>query len=222
MQGERHAALRACQRRPARGTLEIGRKAATVEEDERLSTGRKIFLERGAELVREEARTRTAVHASAEIDQLDAREGVGRRTLGQLEEQVPPGARRVIALGRRGGGGEHHDGSRQARPHHGQVARIVAQTPPWRPGGAGVPPATAGSAGAIKTSGFPLPVTPRRTKEAEVPWPSAMPSASTALRWADVRRGRSALRSSWGTAGHGSRTIVSARPAATSPRSAVA
>src|SRR5262249_59685133 len=108
--------------------LEIGGEAAAVQEDERLTSRGEVLLERGAELVRKEPRIPPAACSSAEVDQLDAREGMRGRTPGELEEAVPPGARRVIALGGGRGGGEDHDRPRQTRPHHRHVAGAVAGT----------------------------------------------------------------------------------------------
>ena len=125
--GERHAAQRAVEGRAAAGALQVDREAAAVQEDERLPAGGEVRLERAAELLGDQARALAVVGPGAQVDDLHRGQRLRGRPLGQREQTVPAVERGLVALGRRGGGGEHGHRTGEAGAHDGQVARIVAQ-----------------------------------------------------------------------------------------------
>ena len=122
MPGERHAAVRAGRRHAARRALEVGGEAAAVEEDERLLAAGEVRGERRTELVGQQPR-----RSPAQTHELDRRQRVGGRPVGQLEEHVAAVTGGLVALGRRRRRGQHHHGAGQAGAHDAHVARVVAQ-----------------------------------------------------------------------------------------------
>src|SRR5262249_42755420 len=88
MPAEGHAAVRAAHRRAAPGALEIDGEAAAVQKDECLAARAEIRVDGGAQASGEEARGVAIRRAPAQVDDLDRRERVRRRPLGQLEEHV--------------------------------------------------------------------------------------------------------------------------------------
>src|SRR5437879_4867310 len=70
---------------------------------------------------------RSVPRPTAQGHDLDRRQGLGGRPLGQLEERMAAVTGGLVALGRRRRGGEDHHGARPPGAHDPDVAGVVAQ-----------------------------------------------------------------------------------------------